>query len=72
MSDFNRGIARPEVSGTADMSMDVGLRKFMLGVYNKVALGLLLSATLAYITGTYPPVRDLMFTVFILKNEFIQ
>ena len=63
MSDFNRGFARTEVSGSADMSMDVGLRKFMLGVYNKVALGLLLSAALAYLTGTYPPVRDLMFTV---------
>jgi len=63
MSDFNHGFARPDVSGTADMSLDVGLRKFMLGVYNKVALGLLLSAALAYITGSFPPVRDLMFTV---------
>jgi hypothetical protein len=35
----------------------------MLGVYNKMALGLLLSAVLAYLTGTYPPVRDMMFQV---------
>ena len=63
MSDFNHGFARTEVSGSADMSLDVGLRKFMLGVYNKVALGLLLSAALAYITGSYAPVRDMMFTV---------
>jgi FtsH-binding integral membrane protein len=63
MSDFNHGFARTEVSGSADMSMDIGLRRFMLGVYNKVALGLMLSAALAYLTGAYPPVRDLMFTV---------
>ena len=41
MSDFNRGYARP-VPGAADMSVDAGLRAFMLGVYNKVALGLAL------------------------------
>jgi FtsH-binding integral membrane protein len=35
----------------------------MLGVYNKVALGLLLSAAIAYVTGSYPPVRDLMYQV---------
>lgn len=63
MSDFNRGFAHTEVSGSADMSLDIGLRKFMLGVYNKVALGLLLSAVLAYLTGTFPPIRDMMFTV---------
>jgi FtsH-binding integral membrane protein len=62
MSDYNRGFAR-SIPAQADMSVDVGLRTFMLGVYNKVALGLLLSAVLAYITGTYAPVRDLMFTV---------
>ncbi len=45
------------------MAVDAGLRSFMLGVYNKVALGLLLSAALAFLTGTYAPVRDLMFSV---------
>lgn len=62
MSDFNNGYARP-LPQTADMSVDAGLRSFMLGVYNKVALGLLVSAVLAYITGSYPPVRDLMYSV---------
>lgn len=62
MSDFNRGNARTIPADRADMSVDAGLRSFMLGVYNKVALGLLLSAALAFLTGTYPPVRDLMFT----------
>ena len=60
MSDFNNGYSRP-APVKADMAVDAGLRSFMLGVYNKVALGLLLSAALAYLTGSYPPVRDLMF-----------
>jgi uncharacterized protein len=63
MSDFNRGYARTVPADRADMSVDAGLRSFMLGVYNKVALGLVLSAALAYLTGAFPPVRDLMFTV---------
>jgi FtsH-binding integral membrane protein len=62
MSDFNHGFART-APVAADMSVDVGLRSFMLGVYNKVALGLVLSAGLAFLTGSFPPVRDLMFTV---------
>ena len=63
MSDFNRGAARTIPVDRADMSVDAGLRTFMLGVYNKVALGLLVSAGLAFLTGTFPPVRDLMFSV---------
>ncbi|HEX6859390.1 MAG TPA: Bax inhibitor-1/YccA family protein [Caulobacteraceae bacterium] len=60
MSDFNRGFARP-VSGTADMSVDAGLRAFMLGVYNKMALGLLLSAGLAFLTSQYAPITQLLY-----------
>jgi hypothetical protein len=60
MSDFDRGLARPETVSTPDMAVDAGLRAFMLGVYNKVALGLVLSGGLAYITGTVPAVRDLL------------
>jgi FtsH-binding integral membrane protein len=63
MSDFNRGYARTIPADRADMSVDAGLRSFMLGVYNKVALGLLVSAALAYLTGQFAPVRDLMYTV---------
>lgn len=63
MSDYNRGYARSIPADRADMSVDAGLRSFMLGVYNKVALGLLLSAALAFVTGSFPPVRDLMFNV---------
>jgi len=63
MSDYNHGYARSVPTDRADMSVDVGLRRYMLGVYNKVALGLVLSAALAFLTGTFPPVRDMMFTV---------
>ncbi len=65
MSDFNRGYARTVQADRADMSVDAGLRSFMLGVYNKVALGLVLSAGLAFLTGAYPPVRDLMFRLSV-------
>jgi len=60
MSDFNRGLSRPSAV-PADMSVDAGLRSFMLGVYNKVGLGLVLSAALAWVTGNYPPARALLF-----------
>ena len=63
MSDFNRSQARGLPLERADMSVAAGLRSFMLGVYNKVALGLVLSAALAYVTGQYPPVRDLLYQV---------
>jgi FtsH-binding integral membrane protein len=63
MSDFNRDLPRPAAAGAADMAVDAGLRAFMLGIYNKVALGLVLSAALAYVTGTYAPVRELLYRV---------
>jgi len=61
MSDFDRGVVQPSTVAAPDMSIDAGLRAFMLGVYNKVALGLVLSAALAWTTGTYEPVRNLLF-----------
>jgi FtsH-binding integral membrane protein len=61
MSDFNRGYARTVPADRADMSVDAGLRAFMLGVYNKVALGLVLSAALAFLTGQFAPIRDLLY-----------
>ncbi|HEY7900781.1 MAG TPA: Bax inhibitor-1/YccA family protein [Caulobacteraceae bacterium] len=63
MSDFDRGQAWSTGAAAPDMAIDAGLRGFMLGVYNKVALGLVLSAALAWVTGNYPPVRDLLFRV---------
>jgi uncharacterized protein len=62
MSDFNRGLSGSTPVVT-DMGVDAGLRAFMLGVYNKVGLGLVLSAVLAYVTGTVPAVQQYLFTV---------
>jgi FtsH-binding integral membrane protein len=62
MSDYNRGYARSIPARTADMSVDAGLRAFMLGVYNKVGLGLVLSGALAWVTS-HAPVANLLFRV---------
>lgn len=62
MSDFNRG-NYGAVPARADMAVDAGLRAFMLGVYNKLALGLVVSAALAWLTADYGPVRDLLYVV---------
>jgi FtsH-binding integral membrane protein len=63
MSDFDRTSARAIPVDRADMSVDTGLRAFMLGVYNKMALGLLVSAGLAFLTAQFAPVRDLLYVV---------
>lgn len=61
MADFQ--YAQGQAVGTADMATDVGLRKFMLGVFNKMALGLVLSAALAWAagSGTFPEVTQFVF-----------
>ena len=61
MSDFRNGYTTAPV--TADMSVDAGLRSFMLGVYNKLALGLVVAGALAYVTGNVPAVQQLLFAV---------
>jgi FtsH-binding integral membrane protein len=63
MSDYDRGFPRAVPAGAADMAVDAGLRGFMLGVYNKLALGLLVSAVLAWLTANYPPVMNLLYHV---------
>jgi uncharacterized protein len=49
--------------GAMDMSVDTGLRSFMLGVYNKMGLGLVLSAFLAILTSQVPAVRDMLYVI---------
>ena len=60
MSDFRNGFTNV-APAAADMSVDAGLRSFMLGVYNKLALGLLVAGGLAYVTGNVPAVQQLFF-----------
>jgi len=61
MSDLNPGYSRTVTADRADMSVDAGLRSFMLGVYNKLALGLVLSAGLAFLTADFAPVTQLLY-----------
>lgn len=49
MNDFNTAYGR---SGEMDMSVNAGLRSFMLGVYNKLALGIALAGVIAFTAGT--------------------
>ncbi len=61
MSDYNPN-ARAIPAGRADMAVDAGLRGFMLSIYNKMGLGLLLSGVLAWVVGSSD---DLMNTLLI-------
>ena len=58
MNQYNRTTVDPRA---LDTSLDAGLRSFMLGVYNKMGLGLVLSAILAYVVGTVAPVTQVVF-----------
>lgn len=60
MSDYHAQ-TRSVPIGRADMAVDAGLRAFMLGVYNKMALGLLVSAGLAYASMAIEPLRQFFF-----------
>jgi FtsH-binding integral membrane protein len=55
------GQARSIPMGRADMAVDAGLRSFMLGVYNKMALGLLLTGLLAFAVGSNAQAMALVF-----------
>ncbi len=59
MSQFQ--YAQGSTGAAAGMSVDAGLRSFMLGVFNKMALGLVVSAILAFVTYSVEPVRALVF-----------
>jgi FtsH-binding integral membrane protein len=62
MTDHDSTLRQPRLAAaTFDASIDAGLRAFMLGVYNKLALGLVVSAVLAWATSSAPAVRDLLF-----------
>ena len=60
MSDFRQDTL---TRGRADMAVDAGLRSFMLGVYNKLALGLVVSGALAWVVGNVPAGTALFYQV---------
>lgn len=62
MSDYNRGFGHATPQARPEMSVDTGLRAFMLGVYNKMGLGLALSGILALVTSS-PQVAPIFYQV---------
>jgi FtsH-binding integral membrane protein len=44
------------------MAVDAGLRAFMLGIYNKMAIGLALTAAIAWFVGTTPAIMAAIFS----------
>lgn len=57
MNDFNNTMARGQ---TMDASYNAGLRSFMLGVYNKLTIGIALAGILGFIGGTFDPVANIV------------
>jgi FtsH-binding integral membrane protein len=62
MSDRRAGLQERLALVAADR-VDAGLRRYMLDIYNQVALGLLVACGLAFVVSAVPPVRDLLFRV---------
>lgn len=60
MSDLHEGSPQAEIRADA-AAVDQGLRRYMPGIHNKVGLGLLLAATVAYATASVPWLHDLLF-----------
>ena len=46
-----------------DAGMDAGLRSYMLGVYNKLGLGLVASAAAAWAASSWAPLREALFVM---------
>jgi FtsH-binding integral membrane protein len=65
MSDYHSQ-ARSIPIGREEMAIDPGLRRFMLGVYTKMGLGLAWSAALAFAVGTIAPVTQTVLTPPVL------
>jgi uncharacterized protein len=61
MSDYHAQ-TRSVPIGREEVAIDPGLRRFMLGVYLKMGLGLAWSAALAYVIGTVPAVTNVAFS----------
>ncbi len=59
MQEFHRAQARV---GTTDMSIDQGLRSYMLGVYNHMAIAMLISGLVALFAASSPALMQAIFT----------
>jgi FtsH-binding integral membrane protein len=65
MSDYHSQ-ARSIPIGREEMAIDPGLRRFMLGVYTKMGLGLAWSAVLAFAVGTIAPITQTVLTAPVI------
>ncbi|MFT3997917.1 MAG: Bax inhibitor-1/YccA family protein [Asticcacaulis sp.] len=50
------------IPSTTDMARDQGLKKFLLGIYQKMAIGLVLTAAIAYAVANTPAILQLLYT----------
>ena len=57
------GINRYSVSSVPAVTFDAGLRTYMLGIYNLMAVGLVVTGVAAYLFGNVDSLRSLLFTV---------
>ena len=58
MNDLNRTMA---ASQTMDTSMDMGLRRFMLGIYNNMTIGLVITGLVAFFSSQSQPVMQAIY-----------
>lgn len=65
MSDYHSQ-ARSIPIGREEMAIDPGLRRFMLGVYTKMGLGLAWSAVLAFAVGMIAPVTQIVLSAPVI------
>ena len=73
MNDFNRAYSPSAGAGSMDMSVNEGLRAFMLGVYQKLAYGIALAGALAFLVGsnTVPALTEfVLFSPFRMVVQF--
>ncbi len=67
MNDFNRAYSAGAGADSMDTSVNAGLRSFMLGVYQKLALGIGLAGAIAFSIGTVPALTDIF-----VKNDMVR
>ena len=74
MSDYNRNAANPFGAGAARAGsavLDQGLRAYMLGVYNNMAIGLAITGLVAYGTNLLTTTIDQSQAVGRIGSQFI-
>ncbi len=58
---FGARAGRMDHSQAYDASIDMGLRKYMLGVYNYMTLGVAITGLMAYVVSTQPAIMQAIF-----------